>query len=99
MDGKRYRVEVTLVVKTGVLNELLVLRIVVDGVKGLTIRPPNPTVIDVEESVRSRQEPGGLRWRMLPQLNGEHYRPRDRNNRKNDRESASYSHEMRLGLK
>jgi hypothetical protein len=78
---------------------LLIFRIVVYGVKGLAVRLPNPAVIDVEESVRSRKEPGWLRWRMLAQLNRKHYRSGDNENRENDGEGASYSHAMGLGLK
>ena len=99
VNSKRHRVEIALVVKAGFLNELLVFWIVVDRVKRLAAGLPNPAVIDVQKSVRSRQEPGWLWWRMLSQLDGKYYGPGDNHNRQNDRESASYSHEMGLGLK
>jgi hypothetical protein len=99
MNCEGDRVQVSLVVKAGVLNELLVFRIVGNGCQGLAVCPPHPAVIDVKKSVRSRQQPRWLRRRMLPQLNGKHYRSDDKQNPKNERESASYSHEMRLGLK
>ena len=95
VNGKRHRVEVALVVKSGFLNELLVLRIVVDGVKRLAADLPDPAVIDVQKSVRSRQEPGWLGWRMLAQLDGKYNRRGDNHDRQDDRESASNSHEMR----
>src|ERR1700733_223201 len=94
MNGEGGRVEVALVIESGLLDETFIVRIVGDGEKRFAAaRPAYPREVGVKKSVSSGEQARGLRRSSLAQFDGERYRRGNENDRESDGESASNSHE------
>ena len=96
MDGESCLIQVSLKLKPGRLDELLVLRFV-GNVRNLAgnIGAADPFQIDVEVAVRSRQQSGRLRRGMLAQHDSQGDGGDNQHHAKEDGESTSYAHEIR----
>src|SRR5580704_15796423 len=94
MNGEGGRIEVALVIESGLLDEAFIVRIVGDGEKRFAAaRPAYPSEVGVKKSVSSGQQARGFRRSSLAQFDGEGYRRGNENDRESDGESASNSHE------
>ena len=100
MHSNGHRVHIALEIEAGLLDKAVILWIANDERQGVPlIRLARPAEIQVEERVSAGQEPGRFGRSVLSQLDGNNHRRGDENDRQNQGERASNSHEMWSGQK